>query len=179
MGDDTPRYDKRIHALVSERQHNEWKELTEGDDAPYESISQLVRVAVQREIADENPAESGSEIPAGFQDTVNEMADTLESVDSRLSSVERRLSRVEVESDEDALDLQGKVLNALPTDESKDTENADEWAATVPEVSSHVKAELETVEAILDELAEETGAVQRHFGEPHHDGRTEYYYRRA
>lgn len=179
MGDDTPRYDKRIHALVSERQHEDWKELTKGDDAPYESISQLVRVAVQREIADENPAKSGGEIPDELQETVMEMADTLESVDSRLSSVERRLSRVEVESDEGALDLQGKVLNALPTDEGKDTDNADEWAATVPEVASHVKAELETVETVLDELAEETGSVKRYFGEPHHDGRTEYYWRRA
>jgi hypothetical protein len=178
MGDSTPRYDKRVHALVSERQHEQWKKQTKGDDAPYESISQLVRVAVQRELADENPARSGG-ISDEVQETVLNMADTLDSIDSRLSDVERRLSRVEVESDKDAVDLQGKILNALPTDESKDTENADEWAATVPEVSSHIKAELDTVETALDELAEETGAVVRHFGEPHHDGRTEYYYRRA
>jgi hypothetical protein len=134
---------------------------------------------VTREIADDNPVKNGGEIPAEFQETVMDMADTLESVDSRLSSVENRLNRVEVESGEGALDLQGKILNALPTDEENDPENADEWAATVPEVASHVKAELETVETVLDELAETTGSVNRYFGEPHHDGRHEYYYRRA
>lgn len=181
MGDSTPRYDKRVHALVSERQHEQWKEQTNGDDSPYESISQLVRVAVQRELADENPAMKGGSggMSDEVQETILNMADTLDNIDSRLSDVERRLSRVEVESGGEALDLQGTVLNALPTDENKDTNRADEWAATVPEVASQVKAEMEAVETVLDQLHEETGAVRRHFGEPHHDGRTEYYYRRA
>lgn len=175
MGDDTPRYDKRIHALVSERQHNEWKGLTEGDDAPYESISHLVRVAVQREIADENPAKSGGELPTDFQETVMDMADTIESVDSRLSSVERRLSRVEVESDEDALDLQERILNALPTDRGKDDTELSKWAMSLPEVTSVVGSDKETVENVLDQLAEETGTVQRRYGG---ESAQKWYYRR-
>lgn len=176
MGDDTPRYDKRIHALVSERQHNEWKSLTEGDDAPYESISQLVRVSVQREIADENPAKEGGEMPAELQEAVMSMSDTLDSIDSRLSSVERRLSRVEVESDEDALDLQGRILNALPTDEGKDDTRLPKWAMNVSEVTSIVGSDEEMVEQVLDQLAEETGTVQRRYGgEP----AQKWYYRRA
>jgi len=176
MGDDTPRYDKRIHALVSERQHKNWKELTKGDNAPYESMSQLVRVAVQREIADKNPVKSGGELPAEFQETVMDMADTIESVDSRLSSVERRLSRVEVGSDEDALELQGRILNALPTDEDKDVMELTERAMNIPEITSVVGSDKETVENVVDQLAEETGTVQRRYGgEP----AQKWYWRRA
>jgi len=180
MGDDTPRYDKRVHALFSERQKRELKEATEGDNPQYESVSALVRTAVQRELADSNPALGGGNdgVSAEVEETILEMADTLESVESRLSDMNRRLSQIEAESGR-AFDLQGAILSALPTDENKDIDSADEWAATVPEVASKVEAEMETVETELDRLHEETGAVRRHFGEPHHDGRVEYYYRRA
>lgn len=67
----------------------------------------------------------------------------------------------------------------MPTDESKDTDRADEWADTVPEVASKLNSKMETVETVLDQLHEETGAVRKQFGEPHYDGRTEYYYPRA
>lgn len=176
MANDSPRYNKRIHALVSERQHENWKELTKGDDASYESMSQLVRVAVQREVADENPAKGGGEMPADFQETLMGMADTLKSVDSRLSSVERRLSRVEVNSDEDSLDLQGQILTALPTDEDKDDTELSKWAMSLPEVTSVVGADKENVEKVLAQLTEETGTVQRRYGgEP----AQKWYYRRA
>jgi uncharacterized protein (DUF342 family) len=181
MGEQTPRYDKRVHALVSDAQKKEWKEATEGDNSDYESVSSLIRTAVQRELADSNPALEGENAgtSAEVEETVLEMADRLESIDGQLSDVSRRLSQVEAESGARAFDLQGAILSALPTDENKDIDSADEWAATVPEVASQVEAEMETVEQELDRLHEETGAVQRHFGEPHHDGRVEYYYRRA
>lgn len=180
MGDDTPRYDKRIHALVSERQHEEWKLLTQGDDAPYESMSQLVRLSVQREIADENPGKGGDgSISGELEDTILDMADTLEGVDSRLSSVEKRLSKLEVESDEGTYELQGQVLNALPTDSGENPENFEEWAASVVDVAAQVNEDIEVVNDVLDELAEETGAVVREFGSEYLDGYGVYYYRRA
>lgn len=180
MGDETPRYDKRIHALVSERQHKEWKSLTRGDDAPYESMSQLVRLSVQREIADENPAKGGDGgISGELQDTILDMADTLEGIDSRLSSVEKRMSKLEVESDEDTYELQGQILNALPSDSGKDPENFEDWAATVADVAAQVNEDIDVVNGVLDELAEETGAVVREFGSEYLDGYGVYYYRRA
>jgi len=180
MGDESPRYGKRVHALVSDAQKKEWQKAAEGDNPQYESVSALVRTAVQRELADSNPALGGGNdgVSAEVEETILEMADTLESVESRLSDMNRRLSQIEAESGR-AFDLQGAILSALPTDENKDIDSADEWAATVPEVASQVEAEMETVETELDRLHEETGAVRRHFGEPHHDGRVEYYYRRA
>ncbi|MDZ5810267.1 hypothetical protein U4E84_02710 [Halorubrum sp. AD140] len=179
QSDETPRYDKRIHALVSERQHKEWKALTEGDTAPYESMSQLVRVAVQREVADENPAKESGGIPAELQDTVLQMADTLEGIDSRLSSVEKRMSKLEVESGEGAYDLQGDVLQSLPTDEGKDLDDGEQWAAKVGDIAAEVGVEEETADSVLEELADEMGSVQRYFGEPYGDGRSTYFYRRA
>jgi hypothetical protein len=178
--DGTPRYDKRIHALVSERQHEEWKSLTRGDDAPYESMSQLVRLSVQREIADENPA-TGSEggLSEELQSTILAMADTLEGIDSRLSSVEERMSKLEVESDADSYELQGQILNALPKDNERDMESVEEWASTVLDVAAQVEAEPEVVLGELELLWEETGAVERETGPEYMDGYGMYYYRRA
>jgi Arc/MetJ-type ribon-helix-helix transcriptional regulator len=178
MGEQSPRYDQRVHALVSDAQKKEWKEATEGDDSDYESVSSLIRTAVQRELADSNPALEGENAgtSAEVEETVLEMADRLESIESQLSSVERRLSRVEVESDEDALDLQGRILNALPTSEDKDIGLTDKWAMTVPEATSLVGSDEDTVASVLDQLAEEMGVVERRYGgEP----AQKYYYRRA
>jgi hypothetical protein len=178
--DETPRYDKRIHALVSERQHEEWKSLTQGDDASYESMSQLVRLSVQREIADENPAK-GSEggISGELQDTILDMADTLEGMDSRLSSVEKRMSKLEVESDADSYELQGQILNALPKDNERDMDNVEEWAATALDVAAQLEAEPEVVRDELELLWEETGGVEREYGPEYMDGYGWLYYRRA
>lgn len=135
-GDESPRYDQRIHALVSKRQKEEWKEYVQGDTALYQSISQLVRTAVQRELADENPAGSDTgEIPFELQDTVMSMADTLDNIESRLSSVERRMSQLEVESNDDVLEIRGQILEALPTDEGRNRD-LPKWAMTAPEVAS-------------------------------------------
>ena len=179
MGDETPRYDQRIHALVSEEQKQEWKEATEDDTAEYTSLSHLVRTAVQREIADENPIRGGNgEIPTELQESILSMADTIDSIDSRLSSVQRRLNKLEVESGEEALDVQQRILQVLPTPpEGQETpigerataEQSDiqKWAASVPEVASQVNADTETVEKVLEQLSEETGIVQcRIGGEP-------------
>lgn len=178
--DETPRYDKRIHALVSGRQHEEWKSLTQGDDAPYESMSQLVRISVQREIADDNPATGNDRgFSEELQETIHGMADTLEGVDSRLSSVEKRLSRIEVESDSDSYEIQGQILNALPKDRERDLDNVEEWAATVLDVAAQIEAEPEVVLGELELLWEETGAVERELGPEYMDGHGMYYYRRA
>lgn len=185
--DETPRYDQRIHALVSKRQKREWKELTEGDTAQYVSLSQLVRTAVQREIANENPIRGGNgEIPAELQKAILSMADTIDNIDSRLSSVQRRLSKLEVESDEDALDVQQRILQVLPTPpEGEETpigervtveqSQIQKWAVRAPEVASQVNADEETVERALEQLNEMTGLVQcRIGGEP----ARKWYYRR-
>lgn len=177
---ETPRYDKRIHALVSGRQHEEWKSLTQGDDAQYESMSQLVRVSVQREIADENPATgSDSGLTEELQQTIHGIADTVEGIDSRLSSVEKRLSRIEVESDADSYELQGQILDVLPKDNNNDLDNVEEWAANPLDVAAQLEAEPETVLGELELLWEETGAVERELGPEYMEGHGMYYYRRA
>ena len=159
---ETPRYDKRIHALVSTRQHEEWKSLTQGDGAPYESISQLVRLSVQREIADENPS-AGMEgvLPQEVQNTIHTMADNVEAIDSRLSSIEERLSKVEQDSGTENYELQGKILNSLPKTEEENPDDIEEWAVTAVDVAAKVNAEVDTVFTQLEDLWLETSIVKR------------------
>lgn len=177
--DGTPRYDKRIHALVSGRQHEEWKSLTQGDDAPYESMSQLVRLSVQREVADENPS---ARVEGGFsqelENTIHTMADNIESLDSRLSSIEERLSKVESESDTDGYELQGEILNALPKNEGNDIDNVEEWAVTPVEIAAKINAEVDAVFTQLEELWVDTSIVKREFPADQETDYGSYFYRR-
>ncbi|WP_339103577.1 hypothetical protein [Haloterrigena salinisoli] len=78
----------RIPAVVSDDHKTRWNDHVE-DDPALDSVSDLVRTAVEEYIADESSA-SG----ALNDEDVADMLDTLDRIDSRLSDVDHGIDRL-------------------------------------------------------------------------------------
>lgn len=97
---------------LSKEKKKRWQDYVEASNQP--TLSQLVRIATEREIARENPLEEGD---SESQGPAPEVTDKLEQISHKLQSVDRRLSAIESEryGDEDLTKLATEIYDVLPS----------------------------------------------------------------
>ena len=97
---------------LSKEKKKRWEDYVETSNQP--TLSQLVRIATEREIARENPLENGD---SDSREPSPEATDKLEQISHKLQSVDRRLSAIESEryGDEDLTTLATEIYRILPS----------------------------------------------------------------
>jgi uncharacterized protein YfkK (UPF0435 family) len=97
---------------LSKEKKKRWEDYVEASNQP--TLSQLVRIATEREIARESPLEK---VDSESQEPAPEVTDKLEQISHKLQSVDRRLSAIESEryGDEDLTKLATEIYDILPS----------------------------------------------------------------
>lgn len=147
---------------VDETVKQEWEEATEGPE--YNSLSHLIRLAVQREIteteAGETDTQAGVEADGEVLESLNRLEKTVEEIHEEMGAVGR-------ESRADELyDLEQVVLEILPSyDPSiQDLQNPTDTeieSLSPEEVAARIGADEEDVSDALRHLSNNTGQVRK------------------
>jgi hypothetical protein len=149
---------KHVGLKVEQSQYDDWEDYLEGSD--YGSMSNLIRTAVEREIARDSPvgaadaAQTGGvdvtgEHIAEVVDTVNSMQDRMERLEDTVSDAARSM-RVGGSVSEDTTTA---VWRAVP--------EGVEQATTAEGVAAGTDVDTDTARVALEQLAENTPSVHR------------------
>jgi hypothetical protein len=168
---------------VDQSKAEQWDEYV-AENAEVDSVSHLIRLAVQKEISGaydvENRKESRSDdVSAGAS---GEVLTHLRKIETAIDDVESRVSAIEgVKSAEANYDIEKATFNTLPEPpEGKGIDTAQEtppdFATTVDEIARKLGAEPSDIEDALTHLRETTGQIRRVTGGP--DNKT-YYWRKG
>jgi hypothetical protein len=100
---------------LTKEKKKRWKDYVEESHQP--TLSQLIRIATEREIARGNPLEAPEEGENGTQEPAPEVIHKLEEISNKLQSMDRRLSAIESDryGDEDLTKLATEVYRTLPS----------------------------------------------------------------
>jgi len=104
-----------VAVRLSRDKKKRWEDYVEESHQP--TLSQLIRIATEREIARGNPLESPEEGEGGTQEPAPEVIHKLEEISNKLQSMDRRLSAIESDryGDEDLIKLATEVYQILPS----------------------------------------------------------------
>lgn len=104
-----------VAARLSKEKKKRWEEYVEKSHQP--SLSQLVRLATEREIARGNMLESPDQGESDSREPSPEVLNNLEQISNKLQSIDRRLSAIESDryGDEDLTELATEVYRILPS----------------------------------------------------------------
>lgn len=147
---------------IAESVKNEWEAAAEGPE--YDTLSHLIRLAVQREIAGDCKPQAAQE---------DEGSDSTGEVLQQLSQIERSIAELQETTDivrediqaEAASDLEQVLFEVLPT-ASMDVEAAledydiEQNADTPQEVAKRIGADATTVTDVLKRLEANTAAIR-------------------
>lgn len=100
---------------LSKKKKEKWEEYVQESHQP--TLSQLIRIATEREIARGNPLEPPEEENSNSKDPAPEVVHKLEEISNKLQSMDRRLSAIESDryGDEDLTKLATEVYQILPS----------------------------------------------------------------
>ena len=168
MGDKTVKTVK-----VSEDAASDWEDYVE-ENPEVDSVSHLIRLAVQKEISGEYDLEQRVEVSqSNDNDAANgEVLTRLRKLQTGISDIEERMQALEdTENAESRYDFQKVVFELLPTppEDKGPGEKVGEWtyyqveeyATTAEDLATRIKADTEDVRSELDTLYEQTGQVGR------------------
>ena len=144
---------RQINVVVSESQKYRWD--SHADDLG-ESLSHLIRSAVENEIAGEQSG--GGEVSDNLTERLSEIQQQNERLTNLVEGNERRLLSIESavqEPGEDIRDLANKILGVLP--ESRGPPSEDEIEAWTDATES---GETETPPTTVDDLVDELGETE-------------------
>lgn len=147
-----------VAVRISKEKKKRWKDYVEESNQP--TLSQLVRIATEREIARENPLEKGD---PKSKEPAPEVTNKLEQISHKLQSVDRRLSAIESEryGDEDLTTLATEIYRILPNSiaeiQSAIAQNEDTSSVSGPQSSGEYM-----IEAMGDDSQETASASQSH-----------------
>ncbi|AGN01145.1 hypothetical protein L593_05980 [Salinarchaeum sp. Harcht-Bsk1] len=167
---------------VPDSRAEKWDEYVQ-ENPEVDSISHLIRLAVQREIDNDRP--SAQPVADPTEDTSSgEILTAVQGIQTAVSDLEERMSALEeVEKAEASYDLQKAIYAVLPEDpdcviddEIPGPENVEEAdPITAREIAQLLGADYPEVEGTIDGMVEATAEVQR--SDVNHDGR--YYWKRG
>ena len=153
----------RVNVSVEDEQKNRWEDHVE-DSPEYTTLSQLVRSAIEAEIADETGSQS-FEGPGMNQDILEQFGE----LKSEIRNVKDRLGRVEenVKQNPELEELASEVFDILPTKDDL-TPEATVWFAPsegllyTPAGKSALTGEQEQVpaEEVSDDELASTGQIE-------------------
>lgn len=138
---------KTLAVRLSKEKKKKWKDYVEESNQP--TLSQLVRISVEREIARENPLEESN---SDSQDSSQEVIHKLDQISNKLQSMDRRLSAIESDryGDEDLTQLATEVYRILPSSISEMQQAVAQKEGAMP--GEEVEVEVEYMaEAIGDD----------------------------
>lgn len=170
--------DERVTALVPAGTKEEWKQYTPPHSNRYESLSNLVRTAVHREVKGFHDTEADER---GIDDeTIEEFEARFDDFEEILGTFGNSLENLEVDVVSESpthpnLDLEKLIYELLPENP------ADNEGITSGELSQRYGFEPDAVIGALDRLVARTSTVVRTEHPPRHDGEQLYvtYYRRG
>ena len=105
---------KMVNFRVEQSQKRKWEEHVEGSNE-YTSLSQLIRLAVERQINEPGRNEGG--LDAATKDRINELVERSRQTEGKIDRMQDRLETVEKhlqEAPEDIKKLAGEVFDVLP-----------------------------------------------------------------
>ena len=119
---------KQVNVRVPEQVKARWDEAIEDDSlAEYGSLSDLVRLSVQRELAGEHQGfeDQFSSSGGSNEEQLNELLDSSRETNRLLNELSRDIQSVrrEVTTDDELTDLIGEVYQLLPEGEPEGSEN--------------------------------------------------------
>lgn len=160
---------KQINAQVSQSQRKRWKEYARETNR---SLSDLIRLAVEKEINQEEQSSTG---PDEVTRQLSTVVDTVERIEQKAGDLETRLQSVETEvkDDPNIKALANDVFEVLPDSEEevmeaqhqdlKGTPTPPETKASsghIEDIAATLDEPIHQVRAALDHLQEETTLVQ-------------------
>ena len=104
-----------VAVRLSKEKKKRWEDYVEESHQP--TLSQLIRIATEREIARGNPLEPPEEGDDDSREPSPEVMHNLEQISNKLQSIDRRLSAIESDryGDEDLTELATEVYRILPS----------------------------------------------------------------
>jgi phenylpropionate dioxygenase-like ring-hydroxylating dioxygenase large terminal subunit len=104
-----------VAVRLSKEKKKRWVDYVEESHQP--TLSQLIRIATEREIARGNPLESPEQGDDDSREPSPEVMHNLEQISNKLQSIDRRLSAIESDryGDEDLTELATEVYRILPS----------------------------------------------------------------
>ena len=104
-----------VAVRVSREKKKRWEDYVEESHQP--TLSQLIRIATEREIARGNPLDPPEQGGAEQQEPAPEVMHKLEQISNKLQSLDRRLSAIESDryGDDDLTELATELFRILPT----------------------------------------------------------------
>lgn len=154
---------------VDEAVKQEWEEAAEGPE--YDSLSHLIRLAVQRELTDEQTTHAGTQATS---EADSELLQSLNRLEREVKEIQNELGAVGRETRaEELYDLEQVLLEVLPTVEPSsmgdwsptevDEENPeyDPEGETPETLAARIGAEEQAVSDALNRLHENTSQVER------------------
>jgi len=105
---------KMVNFRVEQSQKRKWDEHVE-ESNEYTSLSQLIRLAVERQINEPGRNEGG--LDAATKDRINELVERSRQTEGKIDRMQDRLETVEKhlqEAPEDIKELAGEVFDVLP-----------------------------------------------------------------
>ena len=163
---------------IDESVKKEWEEAAEAPE--YNSLSHLIRLAVQREITDTEGGETGISTDKNSQRDA-EILELLNQIESTVTDVQAGVQALETESESENLyALEQVLLEVLPKASQDDPDTVppgifEKEGERVQSLADRIGADKPPVADALDRLTSETGLVDRKLG-PSND---EYYYWRV
>jgi antitoxin component of RelBE/YafQ-DinJ toxin-antitoxin module len=147
---------------VDESVKQEWQEAA--DRAEYDSLSHLIRLAVQKEITDTETerrhAQTGVELESEILESLNRLENSVEEVQEEVGAVGREQQAGEM------YELEQVLLEILPvanvdwsTDNPRDGLEID--PARPSDIAERIGADSQRVSDALNRLADNTGQVKR------------------
>jgi antitoxin component of RelBE/YafQ-DinJ toxin-antitoxin module len=150
---------------VDESVKQEWEDAAEGPE--YDSISHLIRLAVQREIADTQTTRTDAQTDAEAT-TDSEVLQSLTRIERTVTDMQDEMEALGRESRaEELYDLKQVLLEVLPTaskeldpTEELEPDKLEAGATTPHSVAGRIGADTSDVADALERLDENTGQVR-------------------
>jgi len=104
---------KTVAVRISKEKKKRWTDYV--DESPLATLSELVRLAMEKEIAREEPLTASAESSADSQEPSPKVIHKLDQISNKLQSMDRRLSAIESDryGDEDLTKLATEVYRIL------------------------------------------------------------------
>lgn len=105
---------KTVAVRISKEKKQRWTDYVE--ESPLATLSEVVRLAMEKEIAREEPLTASAESGADSQEPSPEVIHKLDQISNKLQSMDRRLSAIESDryGNEDLTKLATEVYRILP-----------------------------------------------------------------
>jgi hypothetical protein len=106
---------KTVAVRLSKEKKKRWEDYVEDSHQP--TLSQLIRIATEREIARDDPLRPPEEGGGDSREPSPEVMHKLEQISNKLQSMDRRLSAIESDryGDEDLTELATEIYRILPS----------------------------------------------------------------